>query len=1030
MEKKLELMAKQNQFGNVLVLAPASGKETWRIEEQVAFKNPGNVFIVNSSKDLDKAIALGSRYTVVSHELLSRAKDDKELYSKLDSLIGKNHIIGGGIDEIDNFSNPKAKSTQVVLDLLSKIRQNYRAMTGKEDAPVIGITATPIKTCIEDLNAPMAMLYPDEYVANIGEATESKKTFSDACLRNPELTYINLIGNRKIFRWERASGVQKFEYQVVPVEVSPFERYLYDFIEAEVGGDALNKIRLLENALFNPLLVKAELRRMLNGKIPEIDLDEVLESLKKITSEWKTIKGIDHPQNENDYLSTDQLVQLGHGRMVLSCLTSGVLESGIDTLVEELTRDANDQDLIDLRLFWKKQDVSIKYQAVKKLLDESLAWRTREDGILVRDKVIIVSPSRRQGRTRDVLQKSVQNGDGKEEDLYESYEIDRINDLKLVKLVKEWVKKKGFSEESVLLLDGQSAPVGRKRNAVIKRWVDDPNITVLAETLEASYQSRDFTINALVDDENREIEGVRTILLGPPWHFQQLRQHGGRSQRQGQLVPVKNIILESEESVEVGKNEGIRYTRLLSGMVLSGIPLSKEDREFMDSKRVGARILRTQDPESRFFRDVLKIVKGAGEEKVEELMNSKDKSQEKNNSQRFAERFFNNGRDEFSITGHNAELVASLIKEFGLKDGRILSLGAGTLLLQRKLEKGIDNVDLNQYMMEAGLCLANKYGGRMITTCASKLDQSEFPDESYDYIDSAFALHWSKLGNMSNGDKIEDSERVKILSQINRLLKFNGKFILTLPEKAFDDEKFQKFLTVLESHLGFAVDRNHSGKSFGIRGSGFSERLGWCIVASKTGKVDLSRLKLEDLGFCYDNRFWVSEYDEDRDGISKNGKKDQGENPRIKFDYYKIINPSEKVETVDTVDIVETPPSKKLDVQTFGIVLEDEKKGKDIKTIPVSEIGPNFLRGNTKEEFDTYRGDLLRPLMRAKGLNWEEAEELATSLLQKLIESGRIPRNRVTAYSWILKEAKKDRVGMRQSLSYDIIIPEGKEVSV
>src|SRR3989344_1355319 len=31
MEKKLELMAKQNQFGNVLVLAPASGKETWRI---------------------------------------------------------------------------------------------------------------------------------------------------------------------------------------------------------------------------------------------------------------------------------------------------------------------------------------------------------------------------------------------------------------------------------------------------------------------------------------------------------------------------------------------------------------------------------------------------------------------------------------------------------------------------------------------------------------------------------------------------------------------------------------------------------------------------------------------------------------------------------------------------------------------------------------------------------------------------------------------------------------------------------------
>ena len=54
--------------------------------------------------------------------------------------------------------------------------------------------------------------------------------------------------------------------------------------------------------------------------------------------------------------------------------------------------------------------------------------------------------------------------------------------------------------------------------------------------------------------------------------------------------------------------------------------------------------------------------------------------------EKFADKYFDEGRDEFKVTGYNAELVSCLVTQTTAEDSRVLSLGAGTLLLQRKYQ--------------------------------------------------------------------------------------------------------------------------------------------------------------------------------------------------------------------------------------------------------------------------------------------------------------------------------------------------------
>lgn len=993
----------------VLVIAPAGGKETWALEDEKLFKQSENVYIVDGSQDIETALASGKKYIVVSQELLGLTEHDPRLAKNLDRLVQEAGIDGAIIDEIDNLNNPKAISAQTAVRLVNQIRQNYESKKQKPEveAPIVGLTATPIRSRLSDLNVAMGLLYPDKYAISHGDSTATRKTFSDSHLNRPDLVYFTLIGEKRMFRWEQATGVQEFKYETVPVEVSAFEEYLYTFIANEVPTDQLNKIRILEDCLFNPLLIKAEVRTLARGSIPTFDIDQTMRRISRVVAEWKKIRNIKEPNSIEDFLSADRLVELGLGDIVLATFFSDLLENGIDTLVDELTQGSQDASLQELRRFWRPRGISTKYKTLREMVEESLEWKTGLDGKPARQKVFIVSPSRKQGRTGNVLQREISGEDGSRRNLYAQYELDTINDSNLVAHVKDW--STGYcGEEDILLLDG-TVTVGRPRDMVIGRWVNDPNASVLVVTLEATYQSRDFTLNAIEDETGRSISGVRKIFLAPPWYYQQLKQMGGRSQRQGQLVPVDVKVLQSRDLIDQGKGEAVLYTYLLSRMALSGIVLSPGEQVFFDSKRLGNRIP-LQSAESRFLRDALNWVRGAGENKLEDYLKKRASFREETTQdQLIAEKFFDNGKDEFHITGYNAELVAYLSKSLVGFDSKILSLGAGTLLLQRKLKKGVDNVDLNPHMMDAGWVLAGQYGGSKIEGKASSLSEETFPNGSYDLVDCAFALHWSKLESSDNGNVVS-SERVKILSQVHRVLKNNGAFILTLPEKSLDNEKFETFCTALEEHFGFQVDRAFSGRSFGRSKIGLAKRLGWCIVGRKVTNINLDGLALNNLEFANETGEWISTGTKKKKG---SGKGIQGRDYPIpglelQFDQYEIINDRQEVTVITYQDDIVQPIEKENEV-----VNGNGADKIDITASPVVEseiLDIDFLKGDTKEDYREYRTTFMRPFMRIAKRTWKEIEEVEAmcSDIFKDIQLKKGPINsRLVAYSLILKEVRR-----------------------
>lgn len=979
----------------VLVIAPASGRATWNIEEQKLFNKPDNIYTINSTADISEALSTDKKYIVISKELIGYADHKPQILNGLKHLIETCSVDGAIIDEIDNLNDPNAISSKNIMSLIQLIRQNHVNRTKKYEhtAPIIGLTATPIRSKLSDLNVTMALLYPDRYVASVSTATKDKKTFSDTHINRPDLVYSTLYGEKRMFRWERAKGVQQFQYETVSVDISPFEQYVYDVIQENISTHALNKIKLLEDCILNPHLVKAEAREVLGSKYRDtFDIDDVLVRLKNILQAWKKTINKIQPRDPSDFLSVDRLVELGFGDMALSCFLSELLENGVDTIVDEFTKDTTDPELKELKVFWQTREVSQKYRMLQSLLTDALTWKRGENGKEQRQKVFIVSPSRKQGRTGDVLQRTVIMENGESKNLYASYELDTLNDLTLVKKIKEWTK--GLCDtDQTLIIDGD-VTVGKERDAVIARWVNDPNCAVLVTTLEATYLSRDFTLNIIEDAQGREISGVIKILLSPPWHYQQVKQIAGRSRRQGQLIPTELFILESQDTIDQGKGEVVLYTHLLSRMALSGIVLTSKEQEFFDSKRVGAKILQ-RSSESRFLRDLFSFVRGAGEEKLVEYFNgTTPQMPDLTNAQRIAEKFFDSGNDEYHINGYNAELVASLIKYLADENSAILSLGAGTLLLQRKLKKGIDNVDINPYVMQTGWTVAQQYGGQTILARASQLSEDIFPSQNYDVVDMSFAFNWSNL-----------SERIKILSQIHRVLKKNGKYILTFSESVFDENSFKQFTDILEKHFSTRILPEFSGRSFGKNHFGLVKRIGWCITGEIIGELHVDGLNAESLRFINEQEEWVSKGPKKKKDNAKNTDQQMGQYPsphlRLEFDHFEIIN--NQNETTIIAPQNGSPAlseQSQLPDKTIQAVTED-----NIKTETVIQDF-TWLRGENAEEYKKYRNGLLAPVMKLTGFAWKDAEELISKVFTETQTKGTID-NRIIAYSRILKEIKR-----------------------
>ena len=155
--------------------------------------------------------------------------------------------------------------------------------------------------------------------------------------------------------------------------------------------------------------------------------------------------------------------------------------------------------------------------------------------------------------------------------------------------------------------------------------------------------------------------------------------------------------------------------------------------------------------------------------------------------------------------GNTATLYTKVINVLEEKEKleRKLDIASGPFSLSRRLKKQVTNLDLNEYMLNAGRVLESE--GRIVpgnTAIKSPFHDLPFKDNSFDLTACSLALHMSKLKVNYNGKELR--ERELALRETNRVLRNNGYAILTLPHTIISEKDLPNFHNGLEK-LGFEV---------------------------------------------------------------------------------------------------------------------------------------------------------------------------------------------------------------------------------
>lgn len=862
----------------VTIFGPAKARNTWPKEADKIFLESSrpSVFAVRTSKDLDSPKIENSKYVYISTELLGMAWGNPELFSKIKAvLLEKRKTDGIIFDESDDFSNESAGRTRMIMDLVRSISDNY-SRDNLVNLPMLALTGTPIASSLEDLDVTLALLYPEKFSLP-GEYQKDKYPFSILALRDPRIAFSLLFGEEIMIQWslEDLFGEKtprlRFGRETIPM--NPSEKIIYEWIAGLPLG-TLAKVRMLRSVLMNPELIKRTCKE--RSLIPEPfynpeELGTRLQELHEAWLEWL----IEHKSAEipDEQFSADWIAKYGDYEFLIQCFFEERLVNGVESLIERYPFIFKDWQI--------NERVSGKYAHLRSFLENRLD--KNENGFNPKEKIFIVVPYHKRGITRWLDDSNVKPEDF-EDNAWSLYEY----------IISEWLPS--LPAGTAINIDGSRSFAARDREASLWRESGTRNVIVVA-SMDSVYESMDWATRN--SEDNKNIEKINVIFLGWPWGWDEFKQMSGRFIRPGQTKPVNIQVYESENSIDQGFYNLVRMKYLLTQVALAGVELSDEDKEFFNRATQAKRILVAEPSVGQaFLRDVVMRLRGKGEAGIEQELSRK--KGDESFFDLWAEFYFDEGRDEFRIVGNNAELVKNIIIKS--QPRRVLSIGAGTCLFARKINQAghtaeINNLDINGVALRVAKENFPAIGSILVEGASHLSARSQI----YDVIDCSFMLPWTKLyDEEKTKTEINQNERVKIVSEMNRVLKFGAIAVLSFPESSFDTETFDRFTQTLKQNFGFDV-LNPSGISYATDLKP-AKRIGWVITLQKVGEPNLSGLKLENLAFLTDERVKVSKYKAKKDSKSGIVRVDY---PIFSSTHFEIHNPlTGEKEAANTEDIV------------------------------------------------------------------------------------------------------------------------------
>ena len=883
---------------HVTIFGPARARDTWPQQASQHFKTPPpDVFCITDAEDLKKTDRLASaKYVYISSELLGRSTD-----TVVNALAQHRQTDGVILDEAHVFSNEGTNATKGLRRCLAMAEQNYKPKHELDiKMPMIALTATPIHSSLTDMDVPMALLYPDRYcLQDEQQPGVDRYVFSTVLERNPKAAFILLHGEKLMTQWSTEDlfgpDVPKLRFEDVkrvPIELTPYERTIYEWVSNISSVDSLYKVWLMRAVLLNPGIIR-DINNLhtvtgKDGKVEQkqrwhqttktkLELEQTLKAYHDCYVTWAAQR---NPNLEVVAFSPDWIAQYG------TVMVGGEPVAACDFLVEsffhpEVIDSVNGLTRLLPKGSWPAFDTSSsKFKFIKKHLEDTLHLENGTYKGAV--KTAIISPEVTQGITHFSDDEFIKPGSIPREASFSLYELMFMH---------------GLPRDILINVDGSRPFPDRRRIAQEFREMGDKYMAILM-SLESMSESLDMAPRAM--DSMGNIEQVIGVLLGWPYEWVDAKQMFGRFIRPHLGKAFEAWVLEAQDTLDPNLFNVVRRKFLIMEQMLAGIEPSEEDREFLRQTTKGGRLIEVSPNSGQFFiRRAIQQLRGLGEEDlIKQLSEIKEGS---SNFDKWAEFYFEEGMDQFRVVGNNAELVSRI---FMGGEGPLLSIGAGTCLLDRKLKaagyKGeVFNADINTAVME----VARANHPEVKNVEFQRASQMTYADGTFDNLDCSLVLDMTKLyedDRLGTFGTVAEIERVKALREFNRVVKVGGKVVLTLPDSCLDQDSFVTFVTTLQTHFGFAAVPGECGQSWAsdIKPK---RKLGWIITLEKTEQaVDISTLDPNGLHLLTDDRFGISRQKEPK-------KPQQGsgviriESPFFNASNFEIVDPltNESTEILD-----------------------------------------------------------------------------------------------------------------------------------
>ena len=689
----------------LVVCPPGNPVDDWGREIEEKYEDPVEVVKIVGRGDLEKFIKSDKnpRYIIIGFSLLSSLGIKDTSFKLLADLVQKGGVDSLVDDEAHLANEYDANCTQLmhfISGLLPK------------EAPRIAMTATGVVNGVEDLDSPVRILLPFDYPI--------PGDFTRAARNDPNLVGALLYGRGLITRWDKHSILkgQLPDMEIIQesVVIELFHKALYDFVYADDKPEGITKRQMLRQALLDPMLVKKyyspegvgqmiiKLRTRLNNDLDDRARAKIEEEIKVLEERSANISNLytfdqaltdlseavkefinwKFSQNSDEIFDEDFLVRLGMENLAIWAFFN--LPNGVDSLV----RSSTDKTL---REEWRGKEglYSSKYRHLR----DSITKLAQEG----KNKFLIFSAFYKTAVTTPLEEATL--GDDSEA-FFSLYDYMRI-----------W-----FGDETTERMDGDVTATPKKgeisaRDKVRRTFRLDPTVDKLVATQRVSRLGINLTIPPI--EANKDIIAVHQYHLDPPDTYADRVQTLGRSERTGQIIPIKAHLLRAthpEEPNNVrygfldeGIEEAIEYKRLIAQMTLDGIPITEEEEKFVKDHSRGVlmqQALYPMTPRMYLINRFFPGIRGQGY-KANMAFLKEVGFEGMPNADFFATYYPKD--DEYSLAGHNARVVSQIIKQFeGSMEGttKIASVGAGAGILQIMLGKGLINIDMMHEILQAG----------------------------------------------------------------------------------------------------------------------------------------------------------------------------------------------------------------------------------------------------------------------------------------------------------------------------------------